>query len=104
MQDSKSFLGGKEKSNMEPQFSNRIPMGAPGARIAFALALAAAVAAQAKGPQRCDWHGPLSSGESPFVKCVDFAALNGKELSIPKNVTRISADGLSFCATKTQVA
>lgn len=89
---------------MESQVSNRTPMGGSAARIAFALALAAAAAAQAKGPQRCDWHGPLSSGESPFIKCVDFASLNGKELAVPKNVTRISADGLSFCATKTQVA
>jgi hypothetical protein len=104
MQDSKSFLGGKERSNMEFQVSDRFPMGGSTARIALALALAAASATLAKGPKRCDWHGPLSSGESPFVKCVDFAALEGKELTLPKNVTRIAADGLSFCATKTQVA
>jgi hypothetical protein len=104
MRDSRSFLGGKEKLNMEFQFSNRMRMGGTSARIAFALAVAAASPALAKGPKRCDWHGPLSSGESPFVKCVDFASLQGKELTLPKNVTRISADGLSFCATKTQVA
>lgn len=86
------------------QVFDRIPMGGTAARIAFALALAAAPAALAKGPKRCDWHGPLSSGESPFVKCVDFASLQGKELTLPKNVTRIAADGLSFCATKTQVS
>jgi len=68
--------------------------------IAFALA---ASSAQAKGPKRCDWHGPLSSGENPFVKCVDFSALNGKELTLPKNVTRIAADGLSFCVPNSTV-
>jgi hypothetical protein len=104
MHNGKTLLGGKEVLNMEFQVSNRFPMVRPTAQIAIALALAAGSSAHAKGPQRCDWHGPLSSGESPFVKCVDFAALNGKELTLPKNVTRISADGLSFCATKTTVA
>ena len=64
------------------------------------LAAMAASAQAAKGPKRCDWHGPLSSGEDPYVKCIDFATLNGKDLTLPKNVTRIAADGLSFCPTK----
>lgn len=51
--------------------------------------------------KRCDWHGPLSGGEKPYAKCVDFAALNGKTMDLPKNVTRISADGLSFCQPAT---
>lgn len=88
---------------MSRSFSPRIPAQAA-ARLTFALTLALAGAALAKGPKRCDWHGPLSSGESPFVKCVDYASLNGKELTLPRNVTRISADGLSFCGSKTQVS
>ncbi|HKP96008.1 MAG TPA: vWA domain-containing protein [Fibrobacteria bacterium] len=55
----------------------------------------------AQAAKRCDWHGPLSGGENPYAKCVDFAALQGKTLDLPKNVTRISADGLSFCQPAT---
>ncbi|MEO7423935.1 MAG: vWA domain-containing protein [Fibrobacteria bacterium] len=62
---------------------------------------AMSVDAAAAAAKRCDWHGPLSGGEKPYAKCVDFAALNGKTLDLPKNVTRISADGLSFCQTAT---
>jgi hypothetical protein len=65
------------------------------------LLLSLAMAAGAAGPKRCDWHGPLSGGEIPYAKCVDFAALQGKTLDLPKNVTRISADGLSFCQPAT---
>jgi hypothetical protein len=58
-------------------------------------------AASAQAAKRCDWHGPISGGEDPYNKCVDFAALDGKTLDLPKNVTRISADGLSFCQPAT---
>ena len=48
------------------------------------------------GPKRCDWHGPRSAGEATYNKCVDFAAIQGTTVTVPKNVTRISADGISF--------
>ena len=67
------------------------------ALVVFTLGTQAVSAA----PKRCDWHGPLSGGEKPYAKCVDFAALDGKTLDLPKNVTRISADGLSFCQPAT---
>ena len=60
-------------------------------------------AAPAQSAKRCDWHGPLSGGESQYHKCMDFAALNGKTLDLPKNVTRISADAISICQPKTPV-
>ncbi len=47
--------------------------------------------------KRCDWHGPKSKGETTFKQCVDYAKLDGTTLTLPKNVTRISADGISFC-------
>jgi len=86
---------------MSPITSHKFHGGRAALRLAIAFALAAS--AQAKGPKRCDWHGPLSSGENPFVKCVDFASLNGKELTVPGNVTRIAADGLSFCVPNSTV-
>ncbi len=49
-------------------------------------------------PKRCDWHGPKSSGEATYNKCIDFAAIQGTTVNVPKNVTRISADGISFCS------
>ncbi len=49
-------------------------------------------------PKRCDWHGPRSSGEATYNKCIDFAAIQGTTVNVPKNVTRISADGISFCS------
>lgn len=58
-------------------------------------------AASAKAAKRCDWHGPLSGGEIPYAKCVDFAAMEGKTITLPKNVTRIAADGISFCVPPT---
>ncbi|MEO6098136.1 MAG: vWA domain-containing protein, partial [Fibrobacteria bacterium] len=51
--------------------------------------------------KRCDWHGPLSGGEKPYAKCVDFASMEGKTIALPKNVTRIAADGISFCVPPT---
>jgi hypothetical protein len=81
----------------------------PGAAIGSAclltaiLAFSAASPAHAAGPKRCDWHGPLSGGEHPYAKCVDFAALEGKTLTLPKNVTRIAADGISFCVTASPI-
>lgn len=74
--------------------------------LACAFSLAAAISShaesQAKGPKRCDWHGALTTGESPYVKCMDLATdYNGKTFTVPKNVTRISADGFSFCQPKT---
>lgn len=95
-------LGEKEKGMSSTSFPSR-PGWKIGARFVCALSLSVAAAA-AKSDKRCDWHGPLSASESPFVKCVDFASLNGKEMTLPRNVTRISADGLSFCATKTSVS
>jgi hypothetical protein len=68
------------------------------AAFAFPLILAATSAHAAK---RCDWHGPLSGGEKPYAKCVDFASMEGKTLTLPKNVTRIAADGISFCVPPT---
>ncbi|MDB5105107.1 MAG: von Willebrand factor type domain [Fibrobacteres bacterium] len=65
------------------------------------LSLTAHSAFAAKAAKRCDWHGPLSGGEKQYAKCVDFAALNGKTMDLPKNVTRIAADGLSFCVPPT---
>ncbi|MDB5048480.1 MAG: von Willebrand factor type domain [Fibrobacteres bacterium] len=65
----------------------------------FALSMTVGMAEAVE--KRCDWHGPLSGGEKPYAKCVDFAALNGKTMDLPKNVTRISADGLSFCQPAT---
>jgi hypothetical protein len=47
--------------------------------------------------KRCDWHGPKSNGETTYKKCIDYAAMNGKTLVLPTNVTRISQDGISFC-------
>ncbi len=67
------------------------------------IALAAGPAHSAKGPKRCDWHGPLSGGEKPYAKCFDFAAIQGKTIQLPKNVTRIASDGLSFCQPPTPV-
>ena len=58
-------------------------------------------ASSAHAAKRCDWHGPLSGGEIPYAKCVDFAAMQGKTITLPKNVTRIAADGLSFCVPPT---
>jgi hypothetical protein len=69
---------------------------------AFAMAAASAFSATgAKAPKRCDWHGPLSGGEIPYAKCVDFAAMEGKTITLPRNVTRIAADGISFCVPPT---
>ncbi len=48
-------------------------------------------------PKRCDWHGPTSKGEATYKKCIDYAALQGTTVGLPTNVTRISADGISFC-------
>jgi hypothetical protein len=88
---------------MSPQPSHRFQRGRAAAEVAFAFALIASQPALAKGPKRCDWHGPLSGGETQYAKCVDFAAMNGKTIDLPKNVTRIAADGLSFCAPKNPV-
>jgi hypothetical protein len=68
------------------------------AAFAFSLTLAVASVHAAK---RCDWHGPLSGGEKPYAKCVDFASMEGKTITLPKNVTRIAADGISFCVPPT---
>lgn len=72
---------------------------------AFSLAVpsvhGAASGSNAAAPKRCDWHGPLSGGEIPYSKCVDFGAMQGKTINLPKNVTRIAADGLSFCVPPT---
>ena len=57
-------LAMRETTTMAPFFSLRIPAGRAVARIALSLTLAAAGAVEAKGPKRCDWHGPLSSGEA----------------------------------------
>ncbi len=74
------------------------PAGAFGpAFIAACILALPAASAYAKGPKRCDWHGPLSNGENAYAKCADFAAMEGKTVNIPKNVTRIAADGISFC-------
>ncbi len=80
-----------------PSHANRLFCHATKGLLAVSLAVNIAAAA----PKRCDWHGPLSGGEKPYAKCVDFAALQGKILDLPKNVTRISADGISFCQTAT---
>jgi hypothetical protein len=61
-----------------------------------AILLTGASAAEAQ--KRCDWHGPRSRGETSYKQCVDYAALNGKTLDLPSNVSRISHDGISFCA------
>src|SRR5689334_19599003 len=50
---------------------------ATGFSLAAVLALALAET-HAAGPKRCDWHGPLSGGEKPYAKCVDFASMEGK--------------------------
>lgn len=70
-------------------------------RILLILPLGLVAATAAATPKRCDWHGPMAGGERPYAKCVDFGALQGKTLDLPKNVTRISADGLSFCQPAT---
>src|SRR6185436_15523087 len=65
------------------------------------LALAAAAIGVLAGTpvsaaKRCDWHGPRSSGESTYNKCVDYAAMQGKSVVLYENATRISQDGISF--------
>jgi hypothetical protein len=60
------------------------------------LALISALPALA-APKRCDWHAPKSKGEETYMKCMDYAAVQGTTINVPKNVTRISADGISFC-------
>jgi hypothetical protein len=68
----------------------------------LALSLTALTAQDAKAAgKRCDWHGILSNDEKPYAKCFDFAAYQGKTIDLPKNVTRISADGISFCVPPT---
>lgn len=68
-------------------------------RLAFAASLAAALSAPSAGAdKRCDWHGPKTRGETSYKQCVDYAALHGKSLDLPSNVSRISHDGISFCA------
>lgn len=48
--------------------------------------------------KRCDWHAQNAYfGETAFRKCLDLAALDGKSLDMPKNVSRLSYDGLSIC-------
>jgi hypothetical protein len=81
-----------------------VTSAARAAWVCVAIAMAAPSvqgAASAKAAKRCDWHGPLSGGEIPYAKCVDFAAMEGKTITLPKNVTRIAADGISFCVPPT---
>ncbi len=57
--------------------------------------------------KRCDWHAQNAYfGETAFRKCLDLAALDGKSLDMPKNVSRLAQDGLSICqnAFKTENA
>lgn len=70
-------------------------------RALASLLLTLATAAEAQ--KRCDWHGPRTRGETSYKQCVDYATLNGKTQEIPANVTRISQDGISFCANTFRV-
>jgi hypothetical protein len=100
-----SYYRQKGKTTMPSSNSYRFfgkPATAIGASF-LALFLTAGAAHSAKAPKRCDWHGPTSGGEKPYAKCFDFAAIQGKTITLPKNVTRIASDGLSFCQPPTPV-
>ncbi|MDB5048553.1 MAG: hypothetical protein JWO30_1624 [Fibrobacteres bacterium] len=61
------------------------------------LAGAAGVHAQTK---RCDLVGrdtSITGNPARFKRCLDLAALSGKTVRVPSNVTRIDNDGLSLC-------
>jgi hypothetical protein len=63
-------------------------------------------AGTAHAAKRCDWHGQKAfAGEAVYRKCLDLAALDGKSLTLPKNVSRVAQDGFSFCrnAFRTEV-
>lgn len=64
----------------------------------LALLLGALAPAGIAADQRCDWHGPKSGGESQWSQCFDYAALSGKTMNLPSNVTRIAHDGVTFCS------
>lgn len=70
---------------------------APGLALAAAAVAFGCLSVEA-GPKRCDWHGPKTRGETSYKQCVDYAALDGKSLDLPANVSRISHDGVSFCS------
>ncbi|MEO6096846.1 MAG: hypothetical protein ABIW76_14665, partial [Fibrobacteria bacterium] len=77
---SKRFYG-KPTASTGTGFSGPGGLALIGA-LALAISTFAATPARAAA-KRCDWHGPLSGGEKPYAKCVDFASMEGKTIALP---------------------